>query len=172
MKHQARIAAITVIILSVLTFLCYPAPGRDRTHDDEGMKYYHTLEKLYIKWHDGLFGSRRYHERILRDFLNDLQGKDFRSDYNYIIDNDASEKIVVKCRFSGYRWLKIHGPVDRESVKVVTRGKRKSIASWWRGTDLLAVSGRVVRYRLGRDRFGDTVSLYLEKIYLHLDRPE
>ena len=133
----------------------------------EGTENYLTLHKLYLKWSEGLFGSRRYHERKLRQFLISLIGREIATDYDYLLASpEGLYDAALVCRFQESRWLVIHGDLDEESRRQIAALGYEALKSWWRSGILVAVTAKVKNFKLDWDRYGDTVHLYCDRIRL------
>ena len=140
---------------------------------DTGVQNYIKLHELYIRWKEGLFGSRKYYNRIIRMYLTDLIGRQIETDDSYVLESpDHPSELKFICKFENCRWLNIHGDVDENDMKKILEEKERISREWWRKGMFVAVSGKVVKYRIGRNKFGDTVELYLDKIRLIYDSPE
>lgn len=128
---------------------------------------YWELQKLYEKWRAGLFGGKKFHEYMLREFLKSLLGKEFRTDFDYYIVSPADpDDLTVTCSFEQCRWLYLRGTIDRESIRALIEKDPELLNNWWRSTVVLSVSGVVRKFRLGKDPRGDTVELYFKDMRL------
>jgi hypothetical protein len=133
-----------------------------------GLDKYLQLYRLYEKWHAGLFGSRKFHEYFLKEYLRSLIGQEIRTDYDYHLLSPADpEDLKVACNLEQCRWLYLFGEIKAESLRDAVNKDSTVLRSWWRRTILLSVSGRVKKFRLGKDPRGDTIELYLEDMTLH-----
>ena len=74
----------------------------------------------------------------------------------------------IKCKLYHARWLHIVGKVDIEDLKEVMGKDINVIKRWWRSKRLLAVYGRVKKFRLESDEKSKNVVLYLENIRLRV----
>ncbi|HOO72106.1 MAG TPA: hypothetical protein PK926_10125 [Spirochaetota bacterium] len=129
---------------------------------------YLKLQKLYEKWHAGLFGGRKFHEYILKEYLKSLIGETFQTDYEYYLVSPVDpDDVRVYCHFEQCRWLYVFGKIRGETLEKIVGKDPALLRSWWRSTRLLSVSGVVKKYRLSRDPLGDTVELYLDNLNLH-----
>ena len=148
-------AAVLVLFLPALA-------GREAT---PGENNYFALKNLYTKWHEGLFGSRNYYKRELYMFCVDLIDRDIETEPDYILLSPESihEKSIL-CRLPHARWLYIHGPVDVRELRQVIKKDPLLLKNWWRSGRLLKAAGKVRKFRLSRDRYGDTVDLWLHRV--------
>jgi hypothetical protein len=138
--------------------------------DQEAYRRYSELHLKYIKWHEGLFGSRRYHERKLMTFLNELVGKTVRTGAEYMLSSpEGITDPEIHCRFSTKCWLYIKGEIDTKSISDVAGGNSEKLRTWWRSDLFISVSGKVRKWRLDRDPYGDCIILFLEKVTAHPD---
>jgi len=85
---------------------------------ENAIKNYIGLEKLYIKWKEGLFGGRGFFRRLLEDYLINLIGNEILTDYNYFMAYPESfyDK-KVECVFNYSGWLQIVGELKDEVVE-------------------------------------------------------
>ena len=132
---------------------------------------YHKLQNLYIKWNDGLFGSRKYYQNRLKEYLNNLFKKEIQTGFSYILlspEGAVDKKVHCKVQFG--RWLQIYGELDVNSVNKVIGKNKDILRKWWRTNMLVSISGKVRKYRLDKDPFGDVIKLYLFNIKMHYDK--
>ncbi|OHD66148.1 MAG: hypothetical protein A2176_07845 [Spirochaetes bacterium RBG_13_51_14] len=166
-RHIVRFCAV-VAALAVMQFFGPIIPSGAKlgaAEISEGVKNYFLLQKHYTSWHEGLFGSRRFHERKLWDFLLRLLGKEITTDYDFMLSSpEGLYDKTMTCVFQYNRWLHIHGDLDLESVKKVTGMDGAAMMGWWRSKVLVAVTGKVKKFKLDWDAQGDTVHLYLDKV--------
>ncbi len=134
----------------------------------EAQQNFLDIKEYYAKWQMGLFGSSRAYLRKLKSHLISIIGKRIETDRSFIIESpgSVSEKKVV-CKLKECRWLKLHGFVDADNLKELVEKDSRIVRKWWRSGLLFTVSGKVRKFRIGRDSFGDTVELYLEVIKIH-----
>lgn len=131
----------------------------------EGERNYILLRDAYGSWKAGLFGSRKFYERKLLDLLRGMIGKEITTEDDFTLD--APEGVVdktVSCVFQGGRWLFLHGELDEVSVRNAAGSDYERLKGWWRSGVLVAVTGKVKKFRLDWDRYGDTIHLYLDRI--------
>lgn len=145
-----------------------PSPGGAGLYAREatgGEKNFFALQAHYVKWNEGLFGSRRYHEGRLWRFLISLLGKEITTGHDFMLASPEGvyDKQVV-CIFPSYRWLYIHGDLDEESVKSITGNDYAALKGWWRSGRLVAVTGKLKKFKLDWDAQGDTLHLWLDKV--------
>ncbi len=135
---------------------------------NEAQENFLKIKKYYTRWQIGLYGSSRAYLRKLKSHLLSIIGKRIETDRSYIIESPAShiDKKVI-CKLRECRWLKLHGMVDVAELKELVKKDGTLVNRWWRSGMLFTVSGRVRKYRIGRDSYGDTVELYFYKIKVH-----
>jgi hypothetical protein len=150
--------------LALLTGFLFPSAAAEREYGDPLQNYY-ALENLYTKWREGLFGSKNYYRREFVMLCTDLIDREIETGASFMLlsPESVSEKGVV-CNLPHARWLYIHGPVDPEKLKEVRKNDPWLLKGWWRSTKLLRVKGSIRKFRLGRDRYGDTLHLWLHKV--------
>lgn len=133
----------------------------------EGERNYFVLRQGYTKWHEGLFGSRRYYERKLIRLLYGMIGKEITTGHDYMLASpEGVFDKTVTCNLQNCRWLYIHGALDAESVKNIVGSDGSVLRRWWRSGMLVAVTGRLKRYKLDWDAGGDIVHIYLDTVRL------
>ncbi|GAF88089.1 unnamed protein product [marine sediment metagenome] len=136
----------------------------------ESQKRYFELYKLYVKWNKGLFGSRKFHEGFLKKYLIKMLGKEIQTDFDFIVkapDGVFDNTVICKGRFG--KWLHIKGKLDPKTLKEVGKKHKGIYKKWWRTNILIAISGRVRKFRLDWDKYGDIIVLYLDSIKLILE---
>ncbi|TFH42331.1 MAG: hypothetical protein E4G96_03660 [Chrysiogenales bacterium] len=164
------LAAVTLIVLGT-----YPAfgPGQGVTggpvlHAEDlsdPVNNFFILRRYYLSWHEGLFGSRRYHERKLFSLLRSLLGREIITEKDYML---ASPEGIydhrMVSRFENSRWLYIHGDLDTDSVTGIAGSDYAFMKGWWRSGTTVAVRGTVKNFKLDRDARGDIIRIYLDKV--------
>ncbi len=156
------------LILEILPDNDCVAGRADAAQISEAQQNFLDIKEYYAKWQIGLFGSSRAYLTKLKSHLVSIIGKRIETDRSFIIESPGSftEKKVV-CKLKECRWLKLHGFVDVDNLKELVEKDRSIIKKWWRSGLLFTVSGKVRKFRIGRDSFGDTVELYLDVIKIH-----
>ena len=128
---------------------------------------YIKLEKLYIKWNEGLFGSRNHYRRALTEYLASIIGEEILTDYNYVIVSPISKHDKrLECKLFQGRWLKIIGDIDNNNILEVVNFDSKMLKKLWRTKKLFSVHGKIKTFRLVSDRRGYSVILYLNNLRL------
>jgi hypothetical protein len=144
-----------------------PGPSLHAGELSEGEKNYFILRKVYTKWHEGLFGSRKFYERKLLRLLYGMIGKEITTGYDYmLVSPEGVFDKTVSCNLQTCRWLHIHGALDAVSVKNAIGSDGSVLRKWWRSGILVAVSGRLKRFKLDRDAGGDVIQVYFDKVRL------
>ena len=174
MKRCCITAAAAALILCMAHLFAADEPGKavdnaTLRHDAAAsdLAPYWELQKLYEKWRAGLFGGKKFHEYMLKEYLKSLVGREFRTDFEYYIVSPADpDALSVMCTFDQCRWLYLRGSIDRESLKKIIENDPDLLNRWWRSTVLLSVRGVVRGYRLGKDPRGDTVELFFKDMRL------
>ncbi len=131
----------------------------------DGLRNYFLLHAAYNSWKEGLFGSRKFHERKLLDLLYGMIGKEITTEDDFMLD--SPEGVVdktVSSVFQGSRWLIIHGEIDEASFGRALGTDYGRLKGWWRSGVLVAVTGRVKKFRLDWNKYGDTIHLYLDRV--------
>jgi hypothetical protein len=143
--------------------------GEEAPEDEKAVRRYLELQRRYTLWEEGLFGSRKAHERELRQFLlRECLGKKIRTaaDYRLASPESITDPALVS-PFPWSDWLRIKGPMDRQQILDVLGGDLTLLVTWWRTRRLVAVSGVVRKYRLVTDARGPAVEIVLESVTLH-----
>ncbi|MCP4138360.1 MAG: hypothetical protein GY754_45785 [bacterium] len=156
----------------LILFIVLLAPlwegGAEEKELSEGFKNYYMLEGIFNKWQDGFFGSKTHHRKSLHWQLVNLLGKPIQTPHNYImVSPEGLFEKKMRCKLRYDRWLYIHGKLDIESVKKIIGKDSNIIKQWWRTTRLVSLSGKLRKFRFGRDKFGDTVELYFYSVKVH-----
>ncbi len=121
---------------------------------------FHRLHSLFVKWDDGFFGSRGCHERALRASLTELIGGQITTPAGYFpVFPRGQAGRVFDSRHRLYSWLVIHPGRNPGKAFEAPASVRQ-----WRTGQEYSISGKVVRWRLGRDTRGRTVNLWLDEI--------
>jgi hypothetical protein len=179
---RSRLASVVIAGVMVIMHGFFPDPKYDAhgilTHDmrigranaaelSEGEKNFFLLRDYYTKWHDGLFGSKKYHKRKLLHLLQGMIGKEIVTEYDFmLVSPEGVIDKTVACNFQWGRWLHVHGELDAESAKNVAGSNYKVLREWSRSGILVALSGRLKKFKLDWDAAGDTVHIYLDKVRL------
>jgi len=146
----------------------HPAPGAlAASEPGDAVKNYLTIKKLHWYWKNGPSYARRIYKRDLQLFLTELIGNTIETDMSYIIQSpgDLADK-KVECNLIDCRWLYFYGPVDVENLRGMVKNDPALLKKWWRSGHLFSLSGKVKKYRFGRDIYGETVEINLDKIAL------
>jgi hypothetical protein len=183
MTGWRRNAAITLLVIIAVLVMGSPFPGLHEpcTGDNgpglfpaeltEGVRNFYELQKWFTKWNDGFFGSRHYYKGKLILYLRKLIGKEITTEHDFMLA--SPEGVIDKkmiCIFPSYRWLYIHGDLDVESLKNVPGTDYPAMKGWWRSGVLVAVTGKLKKFKLDWDARGDTVHLYLEKVTVFFEK--
>jgi len=171
MKCNTGVFFRRVSLPALLAVVCIINPGRTEEKLVGGkseagpVANYYNLKKHYTKWHEGLWGSRKYNEHELEDFLKTLKGKFIATPREFmLLVPESLIKPRVICRFKTCRWLKIYGPLDRKRLEVLVKKNPSLLKNWWRSRKLLSIKGRIRKFRLTRDASGDIIEVWLKEI--------
>ncbi|PKL38111.1 MAG: hypothetical protein CVV44_13165 [Spirochaetae bacterium HGW-Spirochaetae-1] len=153
------------LVLALLMTPVFAGVSQDFSAGDNALTNYFTLMTIYGKWREGLFGSRKYYERELWIFLTDLIHKEIEteSDFILVFPESLQEKRVT-CIFKYSRWLYFHGEIAVDALAPIIKKDPDLLKKWWRSGTLVTVSGRVKKFRIGRDTYGNTINIWLEKV--------
>ena len=160
---------LAAVFLTVIAFSAgREGPARDILTPGERFL---ELERMFEAYDRALFGSRPYHERMLRLYLWELIHKEIETpcDYVLVISGGAQNK-NVRSKFKNRRWLDLIGDIDRESLIDVVSGDTDSIMGWQRSNVLFCVSGRITWARISRNPYGRSVELFFDSI--QINRPD
>ncbi len=156
-----------IILASFIVLVCAGSPLLGSGDTGSGVENYYRLAQQYRKWDLGLFGSRKYNELLLLRLLNSLVEKEIQTPGSYTLATPADpDDIEVICKVQDCRWLKIEGPVNRDSLKKIMTGSPGIMKKMWRTNRLVSVKGRLRKFYLGRDSYGDTVTLFFHEIFI------
>ncbi len=78
----------------------------------------------------------------------------------------GSSKEIVFSNLRGASWLRVHGDIDLESFRKVVGKDKLALRKWWRDKKLFSIKGKVKKFRLGMDRRGRVVHIYLDKVII------
>ncbi len=133
----------------------------------EPLRNYYRLKEIYLKWKEGLFGSRNYYDKRLRSLLADLIGKEIETENNYIIETPGGlSGSDIKCKFRNCKWLVFHGKIEIKDIENMIKEEPDIFLKWWRSGIFFAVKGVVKKFRIGRNVYGRTVELYFDRIII------
>lgn len=137
------------------------------TGNNEGLRNYTTIRTAHIKWEAGLWGSKSFYEKQLRQLLIDMIERDITTDFDYVPDigRILAQKLFVPDTYSG-KWLQIHGPLDPDSLKMILSRGRDYIRDIEKKKYLFAMSGRIKRFRLEDSQRGRILHLHLHSVKL------
>ena len=138
-----------------------------RSSDEEAVQNFLELRRLHAEWGENVFGKGPYYRRVLYYYLVDKIGEEIMTDYTYLlISPESIYRREVRCTLSYGRWLEITGDIDVAGVKRIIGDDIQALKRWWRSRRLLAVRGRIVRFRIADDEWGKRVILHLKNIRL------
>ena len=128
---------------------------------------YLELERLHMGWSEDFFGKGPYYRRVLYNFLVDKLGQEILTDYNYaLISPESIYRRQVRCKLYYGKWLRIIGNIEIESIREIIGDDITVLKRWWRSRRLLAVQGRIKRFRIVSDGSNKSVVLFLDRIRL------
>lgn len=128
-------------------------------------KNYLRLSKLYNRWDYSPYGGRKGARIELYSFLVDLIYNEIETEFDFSLvspEGIFEKKIFTNIR--GRSWLKIHGKLDESSVEKIIGKDFMFLRRWWREKKLCSIKGKVKKFRLGIDKSGRVVHLYLDRI--------
>lgn len=153
---------LSFLIFIFLLFSVYANAG-----NIEGLRNYGAIREVHIKWEMGLWGSKSYYEKQLRQLLIDMLDREITTDFDYI--PDLGKVIVAKKllpdTYSG-KWLHLHGEIEPESLKNIAEKGREYINEIEKRKYLFAASGKIRKYRLEDSQRGRILHLYLYSVRL------
>ncbi len=158
---------VTLLAFSfaLINLFATPLNSADNKDTSIAVKNYLELERLHVGWSEDFFGKGPYYRRVLYNYLVDKLGEEILTDYNYVlISPECIYKRRLRCKLSYGKWLHIIGEVDIESIKGIIGNDITVLKRWWRSKRLLAVQGRIRKFRIESDEWGKRVVLYLDKI--------
>jgi hypothetical protein len=162
---QFMLVTLLAFSFTFLSLFDIPLSGADNEDASIAVKNYLELERLHVGWSEDFFGKGPYYRRVLYNYLVDKLGEEILTDYNYVlISPEGIYRRRLRCKLSYGRWLYIIGDVDIESIKKIIGDDITVLKRWWRSRRLLAVQGRIRKFRVESDEWGKRVVLYLDKI--------
>jgi hypothetical protein len=152
---MARILACAVFLL------CAIVPSA--AQDVKAQQLYRDIEKLGTKWNDGLFGSTRFYERELSDFLYSSIGSEIESPLDFVmIKPFETGSRSLSCDFYYTRWIQIRGVVDPSQINKIKSERRDKASDWERSGYMVRISGKLRKFTLDRTSDEKRLILYLD----------
>ena len=146
-----RIASCIIFILCIIL----PTSA----DDVDAQKLYRDIEKIGMKWNDGLFGSTRFYERELADFLYSVTGRQIESPLGFVmIKPFAVGSRSMNCDMYYTQWLQIRGIIDSAMIAKL-KAERQNSSDWERLGIMVRISGTLRKFTL--DRYQDEKRLIL-----------
>lgn len=162
MIYFSKMKIFLFLLLSIMIFSEHGIGGAPI-----GLVNYRTIREIHIKWEMGLWGSKSYYEKQLRQLLIDMLDKEITTDFDYIPDMGkviASKKLLPDTYFG--KWLHIHGEIEPESLKSIMEPGEDYIHEIERRKYLFAVSGQIRKFRIEDSQRGRILHLYLYSVKL------
>lgn len=154
-----RFCHILLIFLLLIT--------TDTINSKESAELYAEIHNLFIKWHEGLFGSASFYHRALYGKLSDSIGKNIKTEYDYIyVDNVIFPENSLKIRFSYDGWLIIESEIDPEVKKKII-SKNRSRKKIFLSDMLISIEGRISDFRMDRKDSRKNITLILKDVKIH-----
>jgi len=152
------------VFIFIFTFLFISSVYGEETSPDKGNNYL-TLQKMYINWDSGLFGSRKLYRNRLNRLLADMINTEIQTGRDYKISiPEVFEKRYYSSDLYNYNWLQIHGPADYTSIKWFAEKGSDYIKEVERNKYLFFLSGRIRKFRIVETGYGRSVHLYFESV--------
>lgn len=152
------------MLIFIFTFLFISTAYGEETSPDIKNNYL-TLQKMYIKWDSGLFGSRKLYRNRLYRLLTNMIDTEIQTGRDYKISiPEVFEKRYYSSDLYNYNWLQIHGPADDLSIKWFAEKGSDYIKEVERNKHLFFLSGSIRKFRIVETGYGRTVHLYLESV--------
>lgn len=170
-KRSAGLQYIVVIFLLCTFTLLIPCDitvnGVIAADESVAVQNYLELERLHMGWSEDFFGKGPYYRRVLYNYLVDKLGQEILTDYNYVlISPESIYRRRIRCKLYYGKWLRIIGNIEIESIREIIGDDITALKRWWRSRRLLAVQGRIKRFRIVSDGSNKSVVLFLDKIRL------
>ncbi len=151
---------IFIIILLVINFNAFAELNKE----NNSQFLYRKLSRLYVKWDEGLYGSRNFYKWEIIRLLRDSYGKEIISGYDFILIKPyevGKQKFI--CKFWYGQWLQLRGIVSKKNLlKIVIKNNKKT--RWWRSSVLVAIKGRIRKFYLNRTKNGRCIIIHLDKL--------
>lgn len=157
-----NIQSCIIVFLLLFSFIV-KAYGEGRY--ENGRTNYIILKNIYDRWNTGLYGSGGLYENRLYRLLVDMTGADIVTgkDYNISLP-EVYEKKYYSSDLYNHKWLHIHGPVDESSLKKFKESGLDYIKEAERNKYLYHLSGKIEKFRIIENAYGNSVHLYLESV--------
>lgn len=169
-KRCAGLQYLVVILLVCTITLVIPCDitvNAAIADESIAVRNYLELERLHMGWSEDFFGKGPYYRRVLYNYLVDKLGQEILTDYNYaLISPESIYRRRVRCKLYHGKWLRIIGNIEIASIREIIGDDILALKRWWRSRRLLAVQGRIKRFRIVSDGRDKRVVLFLDKIRL------
>jgi hypothetical protein len=136
-----------------------------RYNIDDPKELYWKVKELYGKWHEGLFHSKNFYRKELTLLLRNSYRKKIITDYDFTIETplDINQK-QFNCRFKFGSWLEIRGYIAKKKLFEAYKESMLQDRDWWKSGVLVSITGKIRKFYLGRNKFGEIVILYLNNM--------
>jgi len=125
---------------------------------------YLGIEKIALKWQEGLFGSTRVHEKALDDYLYNCVGEELELPMDFIMVRPYETGLVtIRCAFAPRTWLDVRGVIGKEDL---TRVRGQQQTGWWRSSIIVGITGKLRKYKIDRTFTERRLILFLDNLRL------
>jgi hypothetical protein len=143
-----------------------------RTQDKDAAQRYLDIEKIGIKWQEGIFGSTSYHERELDALLAGFIGRQIETPYDfvYLLPYERG-RTTLSCMFYYSPWVHIRTEIGTDELrKFLSDKKDAESGSWSKSGRMVRITGRLRDFRLDRSFTGKRLILVIDKAALSEDK--
>ncbi len=157
-----------LFILLFITIIHFDLSGADK--QNAGRNNYLQLQKMFLRWDSGLFGSRKLYRNRLNRVLIDMIDAEISTGRDY---NISLPEILEKKHYSSdlynNSWLHVHGAVDEKSLLEFKNRGSDYIKEVERNKHLFSLTGKISKFRIvesqyERYKYYRGVHLYLESV--------
>jgi len=161
------VRTLVLIIAVTLGISAPPAGGNDAQRLAEASRNYLKLEKIYMHWNEPWFRKGGYYRQVMYDYLVDLIGKEIHTDHTFmLVSPESIYRQEVQCQVRSGRWLHIVGKFSIADIKKIIGDDIGLLKGWWRSRKMIAVYGKVRRFRIDETETRKEIVLYLETVHV------
>jgi hypothetical protein len=155
---------VRVIFCSFFLLCVVPPSSAD---DTDAGKLYRDIEKIGMKWNDGLFGSTRVYERELSDFLYSVTGREIESPMDFVMLKPyAKGQRTMICDLYYAKWLRIRGVIDSAQIEKLKKERQEKSSDWEQSGIMVRLSGKLRKFTLDRSQDEKRLILFVDGLKL------
>jgi hypothetical protein len=157
---MTAVRILSIVVFFVFIQITVPAADMEQTPS----KRYLEVEKIALKWQEGLFGSTRVHEKALDDYLYECIGKEIELPMDFVMVRPYETGLVtIKCAFAPRTWLDVRGVIEKADLMKIS-GQQQ--AGWWRSSIIVGIKGKIKKYKIDRTFTERRLILFVDNLRL------